>query len=90
RKAETADKILPSSQVGQGQDDKPKRKRKERSKEETIFTVDDACISNVDNLPQGNEGNNQDIVNSCRNTHHAMDICNRPHKISCIDDATDT
>ncbi|XP_045829995.1 peptidyl-prolyl cis-trans isomerase FKBP43-like isoform X4 [Trifolium pratense] len=63
RKAETADKILPFLQVGQGQDDKPKRKRKERSKEETIFTVDDACISNVDNLPQGNEGNNQDIVN---------------------------
>ncbi|GAU37936.1 hypothetical protein TSUD_269510 [Trifolium subterraneum] len=63
KKAETADKILPSSQVGQGQDDKPKRKRKERSKEETIFTADDACISNVVNLPQGNEGNNQDIVN---------------------------
>ncbi|CAJ2645200.1 unnamed protein product [Trifolium pratense] len=63
RKAETADKILPSSQVGQGQDDKPKRKRKERSKEETIFTVDDACISNVVNLPQENEGSNQDIVN---------------------------
>ncbi|KAK2433206.1 FKBP peptidyl-prolyl cis-trans isomerase family protein [Trifolium repens] len=63
KKAETEDKILPSSQVGQGQDEKPKRKRKERSKEETIFTADDACISNVVNLPQGNEGNNQDIVN---------------------------
>ncbi|WJX49516.1 peptidylprolyl isomerase [Trifolium repens] len=57
KKAETEDKILPSSQVGQGQDEKPKRKRKERS------NADDACISNVVNLPQGNEGNNQDIVN---------------------------
>ncbi|KAK2417396.1 hypothetical protein QL285_039701 [Trifolium repens] len=63
REAETADKILSSSQVGQGQDVKPKRKRTERSKEETIFTADDACISNVVNLPQGNESNNQDIVN---------------------------
>ncbi|WJX29422.1 peptidylprolyl isomerase [Trifolium repens] len=63
KKAETADKILPSSQVAQRQDEKPKRKRKERSKEETIFTTDDACISNAVNLPQGNEGNYQDIVN---------------------------
>ncbi|XP_058760468.1 peptidyl-prolyl cis-trans isomerase FKBP43-like isoform X3 [Vicia villosa] len=60
KKVETTDKILPSSQVGQGQDEKPKRKRKERSKEETL-----ACISNVTNLPQaqGNEHNSQDTVN---------------------------
>ncbi|XP_058763169.1 peptidyl-prolyl cis-trans isomerase FKBP43-like isoform X2 [Vicia villosa] len=60
KKVETTDKILPFSQVGQGQDEKPKRKRKERSKEETL-----ACISNVTNLPQaqGNEHNSQDTVN---------------------------
>ncbi|KEH29262.1 FKBP-type peptidyl-prolyl cis-trans isomerase [Medicago truncatula] len=63
KKAETTDKTLPSSQVGQGQDEKPKRKRKERSKEKTLFAADDACISNVVNLPQGNEHSNQDTVN---------------------------
>ncbi|WJX78751.1 peptidylprolyl isomerase [Trifolium repens] len=73
REAETADKILSSSQVGQGQDVKPKRKRTERSKEETIFTADDACISNVVNLPQGNESNNQDIVNRLGVTLRVID-----------------
>ncbi|CAI8600531.1 unnamed protein product [Vicia faba] len=65
KKAETTDKILllPSSQVGQGQDEKPKRKRKERSKDETLLTARGACISNVTNPPQGNEHNSQDTVN---------------------------
>lgn len=47
------DKILPSSLVGQGQNEKPKKKRKERSKEE-ISTI---------NLPQRNEHNKQDTIN---------------------------
>ncbi|XP_058747374.1 peptidyl-prolyl cis-trans isomerase FKBP43-like isoform X2 [Vicia villosa] len=63
KKVETTDKILPSSQVGQGQDEKPKRKRKERSKDETLLTAGGACISNVTNLPPGNEHNSQDTVN---------------------------
>ena len=56
KKVETTDKI-PSSQVGQRQDEKPKRKRKERSKEETFFTADDV------NPPEANEHNKQDTVN---------------------------
>lgn len=63
RKVETTDRILPSSQVGQGLDEKPKRKRKERSKDETLLTAGGACISNVINPPQGNEHNSQDTVN---------------------------
>ncbi|XP_050899111.1 peptidyl-prolyl cis-trans isomerase FKBP43 isoform X3 [Lathyrus oleraceus] len=63
KKVETTDRILPSSQVGQGQDEKPKRKRKERSKDETLLTAGGACISNVINPPQGNEHNSQDTVN---------------------------
>lgn len=42
---------------------KPKRKRKERSKDDTLLTVGDAFISNVINPPQGNEHNGQDTVN---------------------------
>lgn len=42
---------------------KPKRKRKERSKDETLLTIGGACISNVINPPQGNEHNGQDTVN---------------------------
>ncbi|CAK8575267.1 unnamed protein product [Lathyrus sativus] len=63
KKVETTDKILPSSQVGQGQDEKPKRKRKERSKDETLLTAGGASISHVINLPQGNEHNSQNTVN---------------------------
>ncbi|XP_004506405.1 peptidyl-prolyl cis-trans isomerase FKBP43-like isoform X3 [Cicer arietinum] len=55
KKTETTDKILPSSQVGQGQDEKPKRKRKERPKEETFVTADGASISNLVNPSQGTE-----------------------------------
>lgn len=56
-------KTLPSSQVDQAQDEKPKKKRKERSKEETLSNADGAYSSNLVNPPQINEHNKHDKTN---------------------------
>ncbi|RDX74942.1 Peptidyl-prolyl cis-trans isomerase FKBP43, partial [Mucuna pruriens] len=55
KETETMDKILPSSQVDQGQGEKPKKKRKERS--EGVLSV--ATDNNLVNLSQSNEHNKQ-------------------------------
>ncbi|KAJ1392789.1 FKBP-type peptidyl-prolyl cis-trans isomerase domain [Sesbania bispinosa] len=60
KETEITDKILPFSEVGQGQGKKTK-KRKELSKEGTISN--DAYHSNPSNLPQRDEHNKQDTVN---------------------------
>lgn len=53
RKTETTDKVLPSSQADQGQDEKPKKKRKERSKEtHSNADVDNVALPSAEMDPQ--------------------------------------
>ncbi|XP_014520860.1 peptidyl-prolyl cis-trans isomerase FKBP43-like isoform X2 [Vigna radiata var. radiata] len=55
KETETTDKILPSSQVDHGLDEKPKKKRKERSKEGMVSIATDGYHNSLVNLPLRNE-----------------------------------
>lgn len=55
RETETTDKILPSSQVDHGLGEKPKKKRKERSKEGMVSIATDGYQNSLVNLPLRNE-----------------------------------
>ncbi|TKY68075.1 Peptidyl-prolyl cis-trans isomerase FKBP43 [Spatholobus suberectus] len=67
KETETMDKVLPSSQVDHGQGEKPRKKRKERSKEGVLSIVTDAYHNNLVNLSQSNEHNKQHTVNESVN-----------------------
>ncbi|XP_027911171.1 peptidyl-prolyl cis-trans isomerase FKBP43-like isoform X2 [Vigna unguiculata] len=60
---ETTDKILPSSQVDHGLGEKPKKKRKERSKEGMVSIATDGYQNSLVNLPLRNEQHtvNEDV-----------------------------
>ncbi|XP_052734351.1 peptidyl-prolyl cis-trans isomerase FKBP43 isoform X5 [Vigna angularis] len=55
RETETTDKMLPSSQVDHGLGEKPKKKKKERSKEGMVSIATDGYHNSLVNLPLRNE-----------------------------------
>ncbi|KAK7263787.1 hypothetical protein RJT34_31384 [Clitoria ternatea] len=63
KETETTDNIQPPSQIDHVQGEKPKRKRKERSKEEMLSLADGTYHNNPANLPQSNDHDKQHTVN---------------------------
>ncbi|WVY94421.1 hypothetical protein V8G54_033509 [Vigna mungo] len=63
KETETTDKILPSSQVDHGLGEKPKKKKKERSKEGMVSIATDGYHISLVNLPLRNEQHtvNEDV-----------------------------
>ncbi|XP_017433593.1 peptidyl-prolyl cis-trans isomerase FKBP43 isoform X1 [Vigna angularis] len=55
KETETTDKMLPSSQVDHGLGEKPKKKKKERSKEGMVSIATDGYHNSLVNLPLRNE-----------------------------------
>ncbi|BAT91402.1 Peptidyl-prolyl cis-trans isomerase [Vigna angularis] len=63
KETETTDKMLPSSQVDHGLGEKPKKKKKERSKEGMVSIATDGYHNSLVNLPLRNEQHsvNEDV-----------------------------